>query len=223
MTFARLPSACRARMTPSAVPQPRQARLPVLQWVCTRSGPAPADLVAHRDGGLDDGQRRGLDRRAAQRYPGRDRRYLAAEVDGGRPRAGDALDLCVQPRAVPALTAGLVNRERYAERAGRAEQRGTPDGQPGDRVDQLVHGRDAQHPDLMRQRRLIESLDVPVPPREHVVFEHTVESMLLEQLRDDVVRVCRELASSGLVVGTSGNVSARTATSWACPRAAVDT
>jgi L-fuculose-phosphate aldolase len=33
--------------------------------------------------------------------------------------------------------------------------------------------------------------------------------MLLEQLRDDVVRVCRELADSGLVVGTSGNVSAR--------------
>ena len=33
--------------------------------------------------------------------------------------------------------------------------------------------------------------------------------MLLEQLRDDVVRVCQELATSGLVVGTSGNVSAR--------------
>jgi L-fuculose-phosphate aldolase len=33
--------------------------------------------------------------------------------------------------------------------------------------------------------------------------------MLLERLRDDVVRVCRELAGSGLVVGTSGNVSAR--------------
>jgi L-fuculose-phosphate aldolase len=33
--------------------------------------------------------------------------------------------------------------------------------------------------------------------------------MLLEQLRDDVVGVCRELASSGLVVGTSGNVSVR--------------
>jgi L-fuculose-phosphate aldolase len=33
--------------------------------------------------------------------------------------------------------------------------------------------------------------------------------MLLEQARDDVVRTCRELASAGLVVGTSGNVSAR--------------
>jgi L-fuculose-phosphate aldolase len=33
--------------------------------------------------------------------------------------------------------------------------------------------------------------------------------MLLEQLRNDVVGVCRELAASGLVVGTSGNVSAR--------------
>ena len=33
--------------------------------------------------------------------------------------------------------------------------------------------------------------------------------MKLEQLRADVVRVCRELASSGLVVGTSGNVSVR--------------
>ena len=33
--------------------------------------------------------------------------------------------------------------------------------------------------------------------------------MLLEQLRNDVVWVCRELAASGLVVGTSGNVSAR--------------
>jgi len=33
--------------------------------------------------------------------------------------------------------------------------------------------------------------------------------MLLEHLRDEVVRACRELASSGLVVGTSGNVSGR--------------
>ena len=33
--------------------------------------------------------------------------------------------------------------------------------------------------------------------------------MKLEQVRADVVRVCRELASSGLVVGTSGNVSVR--------------
>ena len=33
--------------------------------------------------------------------------------------------------------------------------------------------------------------------------------MLLEQLRDDVVLTCRELAASDLVVGTSGNVSAR--------------
>jgi L-fuculose-phosphate aldolase len=33
--------------------------------------------------------------------------------------------------------------------------------------------------------------------------------MLLEQARDDVVRTCRELASAGLVVGTSGNVSVR--------------
>jgi L-fuculose-phosphate aldolase len=33
--------------------------------------------------------------------------------------------------------------------------------------------------------------------------------MLLEQLRNDVVLLCRELAASGLVVGTSGNVSAR--------------
>jgi L-fuculose-phosphate aldolase len=33
--------------------------------------------------------------------------------------------------------------------------------------------------------------------------------MLLEQARDDVVRTCRDLASAGLVVGTSGNVSVR--------------
>jgi L-fuculose-phosphate aldolase len=33
--------------------------------------------------------------------------------------------------------------------------------------------------------------------------------MLLEQARDDVVRICRELAAAGLVVGTSGNVSVR--------------
>jgi len=33
--------------------------------------------------------------------------------------------------------------------------------------------------------------------------------MLLERLRADVVKVCRELASAGLVVGTAGNVSAR--------------
>jgi L-fuculose-phosphate aldolase len=33
--------------------------------------------------------------------------------------------------------------------------------------------------------------------------------MLLESLREDVVLVCRELVRSGLVVGTSGNVSVR--------------
>jgi L-fuculose-phosphate aldolase len=33
--------------------------------------------------------------------------------------------------------------------------------------------------------------------------------LLLEHARDDVVRTCRELAASGLVVGTSGNVSVR--------------
>jgi L-fuculose-phosphate aldolase len=33
--------------------------------------------------------------------------------------------------------------------------------------------------------------------------------MLLGSLRENVVRVCRELVSGGLVVGTSGNVSAR--------------
>ncbi len=33
--------------------------------------------------------------------------------------------------------------------------------------------------------------------------------MLLERLRADVVRVCGELVSAGLVVGTAGNVSAR--------------
>jgi L-fuculose-phosphate aldolase len=33
--------------------------------------------------------------------------------------------------------------------------------------------------------------------------------MLLRSLREDLVRVCRELVSRGLVVGTSGNVSAR--------------
>jgi L-fuculose-phosphate aldolase len=33
--------------------------------------------------------------------------------------------------------------------------------------------------------------------------------MLLRSLREDVVRVCRELVARGLVVGTSGNVSAR--------------
>ena len=33
--------------------------------------------------------------------------------------------------------------------------------------------------------------------------------MLLTEARDEVVRVCRELVSAGLVAGTSGNVSAR--------------
>jgi L-fuculose-phosphate aldolase len=33
--------------------------------------------------------------------------------------------------------------------------------------------------------------------------------MLLAELRQEIVRVCRKLSSSGLVVGTAGNVSAR--------------
>lgn len=33
--------------------------------------------------------------------------------------------------------------------------------------------------------------------------------MVLGQIRQEIVRVCRELSSSGLVVGTSGNVSVR--------------
>src|SRR4029077_18256912 len=40
-TCASAPSACRARITPNAVPHPRQARLPVLQWVWMRSRPDP--------------------------------------------------------------------------------------------------------------------------------------------------------------------------------------
>ena len=61
----------------------------------------------------------------------------------------------------------------------------------------------------MRQHGLVQRLDMPVPPGEHVRGVHTVEPMLLEQERDDVVRTCRELAAAGLVVGTSGNVSVR--------------
>ena len=33
--------------------------------------------------------------------------------------------------------------------------------------------------------------------------------MLLGEIREEIVRVCRELASAGLVVGTAGNVSVR--------------
>ena len=40
-TWARAWSLFKARITPSALPQPRQARLPVLQCVSTRSGAGP--------------------------------------------------------------------------------------------------------------------------------------------------------------------------------------
>ena len=141
-------------------------------------GAALADLVAGRGGELHHGQGRGLDGPVALRQVSRDRRYLTPEVDRGRPRVGDPLDLRVQPRAVPALAAGLAGGERHAERAGRAEHRRAPDGQPGNRVEELIHGGDTQDADLMRQLRLIQRFNVPVPPGEHVGLVHTPELML---------------------------------------------
>jgi hypothetical protein len=123
---------------------PRSAGLP------EPAGAAPADLLAGRDGRTDHGQGRRLYGRAALRNTARDRRHLAAEVDGGRPGVGDPVDLGVQPGGVPAFAAALADGQRDAEGPGRAEHRRTADRQRGDGFHQLVHRGDAQCSDLMR-------------------------------------------------------------------------
>ena len=136
-------------------------------------GAAPAEPVAHRVGEPGRRQGRRLDGVAALGYPLRDRQHLAAEVDGRRPGVGDALDLSVQPRPVPALPVALADGQGDAQRAGHAEQRRAAHGERGDRLDQLIDRGDAQHADLMRQHGLVQGLDVPVAPGEHVRCVHT--------------------------------------------------
>jgi hypothetical protein len=118
--------------------------------------------VAHREGG-------GLHRGRAAGQRGRDGQHLAAQVDRGRARVGDPLDLGVQPADVPSLARGLPGRERHAERAGHPEQRRAPHGQPDDRVDELVDGGDADDGQPVRQGRLVNGDNVAVPPADNVV------------------------------------------------------
>ena len=184
MTWARAPRSRSARITPSAVPQPRQARAPVLQCVCTFSGPAPHSSMRNA---APRSLRRLLTSIAVSRTAraaastasapsgmhGRDREHLAAQVDRGRAGVGDPLDLGVQPGGVPSLALGLPDRERHAERAGHPEQRRAPHDEPDDRVDELVHGGDAEDGEPVRKGRLVNSDDVAVLPADNVI-EHVV-------------------------------------------------
>ncbi len=106
MTWARAPRSRSARITPSAVPHPRQASAPVLQCVWTFSGPAPhssmrrsapalAEAVADLDGGVADGEGGGFDRLGSVGEHGGDGEYLAPQVDRSRAGVGDPLDLRV--------------------------------------------------------------------------------------------------------------------------------
>jgi len=156
------------RMDPEPA-RPRAAHVAQVGGAALADADALGGRVAHR------AHREGLDRRGAVRDRGRRRLDLAPQVHRGRPGLGDPLDLRPEARVVPALAPGLPDRERDAQRAGRAEQRRAADGQPADRVYHLVHGGDPQHADLMRQGGLVEGGDVTVLPRDsglHVVNLH---------------------------------------------------
>ena len=183
ITWLSASSSCSARITPRAEPSPgRRGRRCCSACGCgaaRRRRPAGATrrracgAGAHRVGEPGRRQGRRLDGVAALGYPLRDRQHLAAEVDGRRPGVGDALDLSVQPRPVPALPVALADGQGDAQRAGHAEQRRAAHGERGDRLDQLIDRGDAQHADLMRQHGLVQGLDVPVAPGEHVRCVHT--------------------------------------------------
>jgi uncharacterized protein len=144
---------------------------------------ALADTPAHADRGVPDGAGRGFDGRRAARDRGGRRDHFPAQVDGGRAGVADPLDLGVDARGVPAFAFRLPDRERDTQRARDPEERGTADSEPGNRVDQLVDRGDVQHADLMRERRLVDRDDMPVPPGDHVaervrlrwITSHTVE------------------------------------------------
>jgi hypothetical protein len=59
---------------------------------------------------------------------------------------------------------GTVGGEGDAEGAGGAERRCTADGEPADRVDQLVRIGDVQPAFLVRQRGLVDEADRAVGP-----------------------------------------------------------
>ena len=128
-----------------------------------------AQPLADIDRGVADREGGGLHRGGAAGQRGRDREYLAAQVDRGRAGIGDPLDLGVQPAVVPSLAFGLPDRERHAQRARHPEQRRAPHGQPDDRVDKLIHGGDAAVRTPVRQGRLVDGDDVAVPPADNVV------------------------------------------------------
>ncbi len=173
-------------------------------------GAAAADVAADPLGvALDRERGLGHGRRVGQVDRGGQLGHLAGQVDRSGPGGRDPPELAAQVVVIPAFALPLAHRQRDAERAGHAEHRGAADGQGGDRPDQLIDGGKPEHANLVRQRGLVQRLDVPVPPGEHGRGVHTVEPMLLAEARDEVVRVCRELTAAGLMPGTSGNVSTR--------------
>ena len=91
---------------------------------------------------------------------------LAAQVDGGGPGVGDPLDRRRQAGLVPVLFLRLAGGQGDAEGARDAEHRRAADGQPGDRVHQLVDRGEMKHADLVRERRLVDGDDMPVAPAE---------------------------------------------------------
>jgi hypothetical protein len=133
------------------------------------TGAALAHAPAHADRRVPDSGGRSLDgcRAAADHDSGR--LDFTAQVDSRRPGGGDALDLGLQARRVPALALRLTDRERDTQGARDAEGRGAADSQPDDRVNQFVHRGDVQHAELVWQHRLVDRDDVLVPPGDHVV------------------------------------------------------
>ena len=105
-----------------------------------------------------------LDRCGTLRQARRHAIHATREVHRRRPGSSQPLHGGPQRGLVPARSPRLLDGEQHANGPSGTQRWGTADGQPTDRVDQLVHGRDPQLALLSRQSSLIEQDDVIVRP-----------------------------------------------------------